>query len=258
MTDRDDEPKRGAAAEPEDTIDEIESGPIVGLPTAAGPLHDDVKRREITARIHQVADTATREAFKRGDERLEAVRAELAALAKEMRDRDHAVRNDLSARIEDLSADVRRHVEADLALHTELVGRQGNNGRLGALAGRVAGLEATAAAHATIQSDHGKRLDRDHSRLGSLEGSRSAASKVLVAVAGGAIGALVTAVIALTSASRKSGFDDAERAQVVEAVKANTAQLAVIKAVLYARGLLTVPDGAMSLPSIAPDHGDTP
>lgn len=264
---------------PDDTIDQIESGPVVGLPTSAGPLHDDVRRDEVTGRFTALADhPAQQAAFLRlatqREEDRNRLEAMLRALETEMRDRDHKFRNELAARLDSLAAEVREHTEADLELHTELVGRSGQNGKIGTLGVRVDQVEKTLggrldqvddaqAGLATIQNDHGKRLDRDHARIGSLEDSRSVASKVLVAIAGGALGAIVTAVVALTSTSRKSGFDDAERAQVVEAVKANTANLAVIKAVLYTHGLLRVPDGAMPLPSVlpapdAPDFGGQP
>lgn len=240
-------------------LDTIESGPVVGLPTVAGPLHDDVRRQDITGRYTALGDhPALQRAFRRLAEQREEDRRELEKTIDDLEDalrkRIHDVVKDTTAAIAVVSNAQGEHAVEDAERHADLAGRPGGGpGRVGILEKRLAQVDDAQAGLATIRRG-------DDARIGKLEASEARREKgkaKRIAAVSGLAGAVFAALLGAGAAYKNSvyaaGRKDSAAERLVETVRENRAALDVIKAVLYARGLLQPPAAATPEPL-----GDTP
>lgn len=180
----------------------------------AGPIAIDPN--EVTDRMTILdSNPATRAVLLRlqtqREEDRRALEHRIAELAEDMRKRDHAVRNDVSTRIESLAGDVREHVESDLKFHTDLVGASGSNGKLGTLTKEVSGWN---------------------------EARKAIGTKMLGLVAGLVL-SLGTAGTAIWAVAYKKGAADRDSARVADDVAKLQANQAAILAAMFRAGLIS-------------------
>lgn len=112
---------------------------------------DEMERRIAAQRSDDL--TSIRDEFLNLDEKL---RVRLEAVSTEMRERDHKVRADAAAAVGEVSnalaamrGDLVQHELADTAIHADLTGKSGTNGRVGALSWKVKVIFAILAAIGT-------------------------------------------------------------------------------------------------------------
>lgn len=137
------------------------------LPTLRRAEQRSANRDMAIARIRDGADPA-------------AIYNRIAELEAEIRRRDHAIRNDLTKRIEEVDGELHQHRLDDNTMHTDLVGRDGTNGKVGNLRksfalwrgiviGAVSAFLASAGVLTKCVSDHGDVQGSTRTRIEHVE-----------------------------------------------------------------------------------------
>lgn len=251
--------------------DERDRKPSRGEWPLSGPSREDPD--EITGRFSALGDhPAQQAAFRRLAEQRERDRENwqgaLAELAREMRKRDHDVRNEWAAELGKLHDEFKdyRHAVANArqgealqfeSLKVELTGRSGQNGKLGVLRADVNRANETAVANAQLLAELKGEVDTLEATVKGLDQGRNNQKAILVSLLIVLVGSLGGVFLFVWDVAGKRGAEQREAQHLQVEVREMKLQHEVMRAALWRQGLLPVPGGATTLPpSITQPSGE--